>query len=138
MNKTLMIWKLNHDGYLNIDVSGKCMEPMLDDHDKIKIYPISEKLNLGDVVLIYSPEKCRIHRIVYINSHKVLTKGDNEITFDANRDLTNILGIYRGRNKMKRLLAILSFWEGKTNANHSTFAKCINKLRQYISRSVSK
>ena len=108
-------WRILKDGYFDISVSGNCMVPLIYDGDPVRIYPLGSKLEIGDIVLLFSDGKYRLHRVVRLKNNEVLTKGDNAAQVDGNTDQSNILGQYSGKNKFKKIIAKLSLIESKSD-----------------------
>lgn len=91
------------------------MVPLIYDGDPVRIYPLGSKLEIGDIVLLFSDGKYRLHRVVRLKNNEVLTKGDNAAQVDGNTDQSNILGQYSGKNKFKKIIAKLSLIESKSD-----------------------
>lgn len=115
ISKNVIKWRILKDGYFDISVSGNCMVPLIYDGDPVRIYPLGSKLEIGDIVLLFSDGKYRLHRVVRLKNNEVLTKGDNAAQVDGNTDQSNILGQYSGKNKFKKIIAKLSLIESKSD-----------------------
>lgn len=111
VNPKVVNWSIQKRGYFDITISGNCMKPLICNGESVRIYPLSPKLDIGDIVLLYSDGKYRLHRIVSLDEDEILTRGDNAEQIDGNTCRLNILGSYVGRNKYKKLIARLSFAE---------------------------
>lgn len=72
-----IIWaKIRMDGYYDISLHGRCMEPLLQAGDKARVYP-SGVICTGDIaLLVLENGDVALHRIVQINENKIMTKGD--------------------------------------------------------------
>ncbi len=64
-----------------VEVDGECMSPIINNLDKILI-ELSNQYEIGDIVLIHSGGKYRLHRVVKIEKEKIITKGDNSYMCD--------------------------------------------------------
>lgn len=68
--------KIISDGYFDLKLKGQCMEPLLMAGDKARIVAIDE-LRIGDIVLVSMNEySLALHRVVSLDSGRVVTKGD--------------------------------------------------------------
>ena len=125
-------WKLNKQNYLEIRVNGTCMEPFLYNNQKIIIKKTNQNIDIGDMVLTNTDGTLTIHRIVYKKNNSILTKGDNLMHFDGNKNIENIIGILCTDNgyekKYKKFLAKISYMEGHLNTKYKL------KKRKYILR----
>lgn len=115
ISKNAIKWRILKHGYFDISVSGNCMEPLIYNGDSVRIYPLGSKLEIGDIVLLLSDGKYRLHRVVRLKNNEVLTKGDNAAQIDGNTDRSNILGQYSGKNKFKKIIARLSLVESRSD-----------------------
>lgn len=66
----------------NVIVKGISMEPLLFSGDKLNIV-ISEKYEIGDVVIFLYQNKLTVHRILEISDNMAITKGDNAFNIEA-------------------------------------------------------
>lgn len=128
----LLKWKIKKDGYLKIKINGSCMEPFITDSEIILVENINNynDLKSGDIILVYSDNHLRAHRIVSMKKTQIYTKGDNALAFDENIDYKNIIGVikldgYNGLNKeiLKYFFTKLSYIEGYFFSLH-----CKNKF----------
>jgi len=108
--RNLAKWKCDKYGMINIHIVGKCMEPLIKHGDVITISKLSCDPQLGDIVLVYTDNLLKVHRIVYIDNSIVLTKGDNVDCFDRNTDIKNIIGLYHC-NELDRIIKTKNSYE---------------------------
>lgn len=83
--------------------SGTSMWPIIKDGDKLTIAPLSpDETRNGQVVAIVkdSTDHVYVHRIVDVQRDGVVTKGDNQQTYDPKADFDEIVGrvvqVHRG------------------------------------------
>lgn len=68
--------KLRRDGFIEVKLHGRCMEPFLVAGDTARISPV-ETVEVGDICLVeLESGELALHRIVSMRDDYVLTKGD--------------------------------------------------------------
>jgi hypothetical protein len=74
--------------------NGSSMFPFIRDDDVIIVEPTPVSLRLGEVVAFVNPRNDRltVHRIVQMNRHKYLIRGDNVLAPDGYVQHSDILG----------------------------------------------
>ncbi len=103
------------------NIQGGSMLPWIKNGDKIKIIPITSKIEKGDIIAFYhgSPARFVAHRVIKTTPYQTITKGDNCMAEDSpltDEDIAGkIVEIYRGSTrfffgtgKEKKLIAVLS------------------------------
>src|SRR5690554_3475348 len=145
----ILKWKIKKDGHIKINIKGSCMEPFIMDSETLLVKNSNNEFKSGDIVLIYTNESLKAHRITLIKKNKVYTKGDNAFTLDRNHDYLNIIGIIKKsecttmKDKIFRhIFAKLSFLEGYLFRLHNkgffpfvkwmVLIKLIKKVKSYI------
>jgi signal peptidase I len=88
-----------------VKIAGNSMNPFLYDGCSVVVEPVSNRVEVGDIVAYYREEALTIHRVVgakRINNDLLLrTKGDNCLTFDPfligkSEILGRVVGLVRG------------------------------------------
>lgn len=78
--------KLRVNGYYDILLKGRCMEPLLRLGDRARVYPKGD-IRVGDIALLELKSGVNaLHRIVRINGRAVTAKGD----FSGKAEVVNI------------------------------------------------
>lgn len=92
MNKlhTALHIQLKSGNKVRITTDGDCMRPIINNADIVEV-SISEKYQIGDIVLVSVQNRLRIHRIIFKDSRGYVTKGDHSYLAD-NRTGSLILG----------------------------------------------
>lgn len=75
-------------------VSGNCMQPLIQKGDWVIIAPlgIDRTLHQGEIVLVDRGVDFVVHRIVFSNDSRIITRGDWTGSFDPPAKRENILG----------------------------------------------
>ena len=118
-------------------LKGDSMLPFLKDGDVATIYPlISAMPKYGEIVAFIQPGigKLSIHRVIWVDDHSVITKGDNNPFNDGYIQKENILGKLTSieRNGKTASLTPSRF---RTLMMHMTLH---GNLRNYIRKSLDK
>ena len=107
MRKTLIKALLKAGRDVEIHVTGRCMEPLLRQTDKVKV-KACEALDIGDICLIDAgKEGLYLHRLVKREGGALITKGDFEGKHECIRK-ENMIGVLeaikvQGSNAWKTL-----------------------------------
>ena len=83
MNISSIKYLLHKYGKLEITVEGNCMNPIIENSDKVLIKE-NDNYQIGDIVLVAYANKILIHRIVDIKNGRIKTKGDHSYLCDKN------------------------------------------------------
>lgn len=86
-----MKFMINKFGTIPFRCSGECMIPWVQD-GKVIIKKYIKEVKKGDIVLVYSDNFFKIHRVVKVENNNIITKGDFTVTYDSNNDKSNIIG----------------------------------------------
>lgn len=82
---------LNQGTSLKCRISGNSMAPLLKEGDLVTVVS-AEKVRIGDII-VFGESQLLVHRLVkFLNSEKVLTKGDKNLTLDAPLAKEKIIG----------------------------------------------
>ena len=80
--------------YILLTVTGRCMEPVLEEGQSVRLSNASPRL--GDVVLVKHPDGLRLHRLIWrlpFRSRGWRTKGDHSFLADPSVSREDILGV---------------------------------------------
>ena len=95
--------KIQKDGFIQVEVMGKSMEPLLKQkRDKIIIENINGKtINKLDIVLYQKENSYTLHRVIKIDDNKLYLRGDNNLASETilKEDVIGILKSYYHLNK---------------------------------------
>ena len=113
---------------VEIELTGLCMKPLLQEKDLITIKPIAvSQLNCGDIVLYHINGRLKCHRFLKfkkgVNENQYLiTKSDRRIGYDPPVSPDNFLGIIVRTKRGARILnyetkkwKVINFCLGKTS-----------------------
>lgn len=87
----IMKFMINKFGTVPFRCSGECMIPWVHE-GKVIIKKYNKEVKKGDIVLVYSDNFFKIHRVVKVENNTIITKGDFTVTYDSNNDKNNIIG----------------------------------------------
>lgn len=104
---------------INIKVSGNSMLPIFHDGDVVTLKKVKRDLCIGDIILRKSKGTLLLHRIVFINHHFIVTKGDNNPYADQPCILADVIGIVDYNESAISL---------QTGANTPTYRPHLNKI----------
>lgn len=130
--KKVLKWKIIHDGYLDVKVVGDCMEPLLFEGDVVRIFPISKRIENGDILVISSDNYYKIHRVVKVYGNLYITKGDNMYFGEKDISEEDIIGVYNGKNPHKKIIATLSYIEMIFFRNNTTMKTIIESAMNHL------
>jgi hypothetical protein len=130
---------LNEKGVLLLTPKGKSMSPFIKPKsDIVKLIQINKELKKHDVVLYKKDSSYILHRIIKMNSHKFLVKGDNEIHgewISKSDTIAYMTGLFR-KNRYYSNDNIFRIFVRMTWYFIFIFKKMILKIRSKIKRSV--
>lgn len=87
----MMKFMISKFGTISFKCFGECMIPWVYS-GQIMIKKYTNAIKKGDIVLVYSDNFFKVHRVVKIKNNNIITKGDFTVTFDSNNDPNNIIG----------------------------------------------
>ena len=106
---------LKTTGVVAINPKGQSMYPYVKNTDTIIVVRPPEKLKKYDCILFFERENVYVlHRLLKIEGDRLLTMGDNNLTFDRpvkSGDVVGVLqGFYRGKRYVEVLDKRISLW----------------------------
>lgn len=89
------------NGSFWLRVAGYSMTPTISTGEFVKIENVTSGVKGGDIVAVNNNGKLLVHRILYTDSNRIVTKGDNLIHVDPPIEYGDILGniVYRKSKK---------------------------------------
>lgn len=119
-----------HD--VTIRLRGYSMRPFLEhDRDKGVLTKIDRKLRVGDVVLAkITPQKYALHRIIYVDDHKVQMLGDGNLHADPVIPLSEVKLLAKGffRKGSKKMDSV----DGRLFRTYSRVWMKFRPVRRYL------
>ena len=99
LDATLNFWSQTNKHHF-IPITGNSMWPLIRDGDQIFVRHGNSHLRRGDIVLFRQNTRLLAHRIIRLDTDRVITKGDNNRHVDpplnANEILGRVMSIKRG------------------------------------------
>jgi len=123
--------QLDHEKSLRLATQGHSMWPRLRDGDVVVVEPLLGPPRVGDVVLIATPSRLILHRVIRSDAHAIITKGDAAPRDDGPIPRDAILGRL-GPRWDDSLCAAISRRSGRVGARALALFRRLTTLRARV------